>query len=343
MTASADNSTSLRPVALVTGASSGIGRAIAMQLAAAGHAVALAARREAPLHEVAAAIRSAGGEALVVPCDASDAGAVHELVAHVHRHFGRLDVVVASAGAYLRKPALETTRADVEAMFAANFWSGFELVQAALPMLTAQRRGRLLLIASFDAVVGMPQDAAYVAAKCALRGWASVLRQALRGSGVTLTTALPGRVDTPMIDDLEVPALSAKVSAERVARAALRGMMRRRHGRIVNITSIVGVTGNPGQANYAAAKAGMIGMTKALAQEIANRGITVNCVAPGFIDTEMTRGLDEAQRTALLGRIPAGRLGEGRDIAAAVAYLASDEASYVTGQPLHVDGGMAMI
>ncbi|MCB9876504.1 MAG: SDR family NAD(P)-dependent oxidoreductase [Planctomycetes bacterium] len=226
MTASVDNSTSPRPVALVTGASSGIGRAIAMQLAAEGHAVALAARREAPLQEVAAAIRSAGGEALVVPCDATDAAAVQQLVAHVLRHFGRLDVVVASAGAYLRKPALDTTRADVEQMLAANFWSGFELVQAALPILTAQRRGRLLLIASFDAVVGMPRDAAYVAAKCALRGWAGVVRQGLRGTGVTLTTALPGRVDTPMIDDLEVPAISAKVSAERVARAALRGMRR---------------------------------------------------------------------------------------------------------------------
>ena len=120
-------------------------------------------------------------------------------------------------------------------------------------------------------------------------------------------------------------------------------MIKRRWGRIVSITSIVGVTGNPGQANYAAAKAGLIGMSKALAQEVAARGITVNCVAPGFIDTAMTRGLDEQQREALLGRIPAGRLGEGADIAAGVVYLASDEAGYVTGQTLHVNGGMAMI
>ena len=132
-------------------------------------------------------------------------------------------------------------------------------------------------------------------------------------------------------------------AAFKLSRAALRGMMRRRWGRIVSITSIVGVTGNPGQANYAAAKAGLIGMTKALAQEIANRGITVNCVAPGFIDTAMTQSLDETQRATLLGRIPAGRLGHGDDIAAAVAYLASDGASYVTGQTLHVNGGMAMI
>jgi 3-oxoacyl-[acyl-carrier protein] reductase len=129
----------------------------------------------------------------------------------------------------------------------------------------------------------------------------------------------------------------------RLARAALRGMMRRRHGRIVAITSIVGATGNPGQANYAAAKAGMTGMTKALAQEVASRGITVNCLAPGFIKTPMTDGLGEAQQAALLARIPMGRLGTGLDVAAAVVYLASDEAAYVTGQTLHVNGGMAMI
>jgi len=129
----------------------------------------------------------------------------------------------------------------------------------------------------------------------------------------------------------------------RLIRAALRGMMRRRAGRIISISSIVAVTGNPGQANYAAAKAGMIGMTKALAGEVAGRGITVNCVAPGFIETAMTGALDEQQRNRLLERVPAGRLGTGADVAAAVVYLASDEAAYVTGQTLHVNGGMAMI
>jgi 3-oxoacyl-[acyl-carrier protein] reductase len=129
----------------------------------------------------------------------------------------------------------------------------------------------------------------------------------------------------------------------RVARAALKGMMRRRWGRIIGITSVVGVTGNPGQANYAASKSGMIGFSKALAQEVASRNITVNCVAPGFIASPMTDALNEAQREAILGRIPAGRLGEGSDVAAACVYLASDEAAYVTGQTLHVNGGMAMI
>jgi 3-oxoacyl-[acyl-carrier protein] reductase len=129
----------------------------------------------------------------------------------------------------------------------------------------------------------------------------------------------------------------------RLIRAALRGMMRRRFGRVVNITSIVGVTGNPGQANYAAAKAGLIGMSKSLAQELASRSITVNCVAPGFIDTDMTRALPDAQREALLSRIPLGRLGAPEEVAYAVAFLASPRAAYITGATLHVNGGMLMI
>jgi len=129
----------------------------------------------------------------------------------------------------------------------------------------------------------------------------------------------------------------------RLAKSCLRGMMKRRHGRIIGITSIVGVTGNPGQANYCASKAGMIGFTKSLAQEVASRGITANTIAPGFIESPMTDVLPEAQKAALLGQIPTGRLGQGTDIAAAAVYLASDAASYVTGQTLHVNGGMAMI
>jgi 3-oxoacyl-[acyl-carrier protein] reductase len=129
----------------------------------------------------------------------------------------------------------------------------------------------------------------------------------------------------------------------RLTRAALRGMMRRRWGRIVNVTSIVALTGNPGQVNYAAAKAGMIGMTKSVAAEVATRGITVNCVAPGFIETAMTAALSEDQRRRLLERVPVGRLGSPADVAAAIGYLASEEAAYVTGQTLHVNGGMAMI
>lgn len=132
-------------------------------------------------------------------------------------------------------------------------------------------------------------------------------------------------------------------AAFRLSRAALKPMMRARFGRIISITSVVGVTGNPGQANYAASKAGLIGMSKALAQEVGSRGITVNTIAPGFIQSAMTDALPEAQREALLGKIPTGALGAGSDIAAPAVYLASREAGYVTGATLHVNGGMAML
>jgi 3-oxoacyl-[acyl-carrier protein] reductase len=131
-------------------------------------------------------------------------------------------------------------------------------------------------------------------------------------------------------------------SVFRLSKACVRRMMKERRGRIVNLTSVVGLTGNPGQANYAAAKAGLLGFTKSLAQELASRGITVNAVAPGFIDTDMTRALTEEQRAALLARVPLGRLGAAEDIAAAVLFLASPQAAYITGETLHVNGGMYM-
>jgi 3-oxoacyl-[acyl-carrier protein] reductase len=132
-------------------------------------------------------------------------------------------------------------------------------------------------------------------------------------------------------------------AAFRLTRATLRGMLRRRHGRVIGVTSVVAVTGNAGQANYAAAKAAMIGMSKSIAAEIAGRGITVNCIAPGAITTAMTEKLTAEQRARLLGAIPAGRFGTPKDVAAAVVFLASPEAGYVTGQTLHVNGGMAMV
>lgn len=129
----------------------------------------------------------------------------------------------------------------------------------------------------------------------------------------------------------------------RLSRAALKGMMKQRYGRIIGVTSVVGVTGNPGQANYAASKAGMIGFSKSLAQEVASRNVTVNCVAPGFIQSPMTDALKDEQKQALFERIPAKRFGEGADVAAAILYLSSAEAGYVTGQTLHVNGGLAML
>jgi 3-oxoacyl-[acyl-carrier protein] reductase len=146
-----------------------------------------------------------------------------------------------------------------------------------------------------------------------------------------------------MKDDEWQSVIDTNLSAVfRMSRLVMRGMMKARHGRIVNITSVVGSSGNPGQANYAAAKAGVAGMTRALARELGSRNITVNCVAPGFIDTDMTRALNEQQTAALLAQIPAGRLGEADDIADAVAYLAGPRAGYVTGATLHVNGGMYM-
>ncbi|MEZ5906281.1 MAG: 3-oxoacyl-[acyl-carrier-protein] reductase [Geminicoccaceae bacterium] len=232
--------------ALVTGASGGIGGAIARALHAQGAKVVLAGRREAPLATLAGEL---GERADVLVGDLADAEALAALGAAA----AEADILVNNAGITRDQLAMRMKDEDWQAVIDTNLGAAF-----------------------------------------------------------------------------------------RLARAALKGMMRRRHGRIVSITSVVGVTGNPGQTNYAAAKAGLIGMSKALAQEVASRNITVNCVAPGFIQTAMTDGLDEKQKELLLGRIPMARLGQGADVAAAVAYLASDEAGYVTGQTLHVNGGMAM-
>lgn len=146
-----------------------------------------------------------------------------------------------------------------------------------------------------------------------------------------------------MKDDEWDAVIAVNLSAAfRLSRAAVKGMMKRRHGRIINIGSVVGATGNPGQVNYAAAKAGLVGMTKAMAAEVATRNLTVNCIAPGFITSPMTDALNDKQREGILTRVPMNRLGTGDEIAAAALYLASDEAGYVTGQTLHVNGGMAM-
>jgi 3-oxoacyl-[acyl-carrier protein] reductase len=237
--------------ALVTGASGGIGSAIAKALAAQGARVALSGTREEALKAVAAEI---GGDPVILPCNLSDPDAVDALVPSAIEALGQLDILVNNAG--VTRDNLAMRMKDEE--------------------------------------------------------WNDVIRINLE-------------------------------AAFRLARASLRPMMKARGGRIISITSVVGATGNPGQANYAASKAGLIGMSKAMAQEVASRGITVNCVAPGFIRSAMTDELPDAQKEALMTRIPAGKLGEGDDIAAAVAYLASDEAAYITGETLHVNGGMAML
>lgn len=237
--------------ALVTGASGGIGSAIAKALSEAGARVALSGTREGALRQVAAGLK---GDPVILPCDLSDAAAVDGLVPRAVEAMGKLDILVNNAG---------VTRDNLAMRMKDEEW---------------------------DQVIRVNLEAAF-----------------------------------------------------RLIRAATKPMMKARFGRIISITSVVGATGNPGQANYAASKAGLTGMSKALAQELASRSITVNCVAPGFIKSAMTDALPDAQKEALLGRIPAGRLGEGTDVAAAVAYLASREANYVTGQTLHVNGGMAML
>tara|TARA_R110000787_G_scaffold14348_1_gene44246 strand:+ start:1108 stop:1845 length:738 start_codon:yes stop_codon:yes gene_type:complete len=237
--------------ALVTGASGGIGRAIATALSEAGAKVALSGTRENVLEEVAGTLK---GESAIVTCNLSDAEAVDGLVGRAEEAVGPLDILIANAGITRDKLLIQMKDEDWNDVLQVNLGSYF-----------------------------------------------------------------------------------------RLTKTAVRGMMKRRYGRIIGITSVVGVTGNPGQTNYCASKAGMIGFTKSIAQEVASRGITANTIAPGFIESPMTDGLPEAQKTALLGQIPSGRLGQGADIAAAAVYLASSEAAYVTGQTLHVNGGMAMI
>jgi 3-oxoacyl-[acyl-carrier protein] reductase len=181
-----------------------------------------------------------------------------------------------------------------------------------------------------DAVEALPKQAA------AAMGSVDIL---VNNAGITKDNLFMRMKDEEWQSVLDVNLTSTM----RLCRGVVRGMMKARWGRIINISSVVGATGNPGQANYAASKAGMVGMTKSLAYEIANRGITVNAVAPGFIATAMTEKLNEAQKDAILTQIPAARMGDSKEIAAAVLYLASPEAAYVTGTTLHVNGGMAML
>lgn len=240
-------------VTLVTGASRGIGRAVALALGRAGATVVGTATTEAGANGIGEALKTAGIPGRGAVLNVTDSGGVDTLVAAIEREFGAVSILVNNAG--VTQDNLLLRMKDAE----------------------------------WDAVV-----------------------------------------DT----DLK--------SVFRLCRAVLRGMMKARGGRIISITSVVGSSGNPGQANYAAAKAGVAGLTRALAREIGSRGITVNCVAPGFIDTDMTKALPEAQRTALIGQIPLGRLGQVDDVAAAVVFLASPGAAYVTGSTVHVNGGMYM-
>mgnify|MGYP000440983248 CR=1 FL=1 len=238
-------------VALVTGASRGIGKAIALELAARGATVVGTATTEAGAQAVTAMLAPQGGRGVVL--NVTDVPACDALVDALTKELGGLHILVNNAGITRDNLAMRMKDEDWDAVLQTNLSSVF-----------------------------------------------------------------------------------------RLSRAVMRGMMKARWGRIINITSVVGSSGNPGQANYAAAKAGVAGMSRALARELGSRGVTVNCVAPGFIETDMTSTLDETQTSALLGQIPLGRLGSASDIAHAVAFLASPNASYITGTTLHVNGGMYM-
>jgi 3-oxoacyl-[acyl-carrier protein] reductase len=240
-------------IALVTGATRGIGKAILHALAASGCAVVGTATSAAGAADIAAALSAAGFNGEGLQLDVNDAAQVDAAIDGILARYGRIDILVNNAG-----------------------------------------------ITRDNLLMRMKDDE-----------WAAIIETNL-------------------------------TSVFRLSRAVLRPMMKARFGRIVNIASVVGVSGNAGQTNYAAAKAGMIGFSKSLAQEVGSRGITVNCVAPGFIDTDMTKSLPEAARVKLMERIPLGKLGLPEDIAHAVAYLASEGAAYVTGATLHVNGGMYM-
>lgn len=219
-------------VAIVTGASSGIGRATALALAREGADVVLASRNLSALKEVAREVKALGRQALPIPCDVPQAEQVKSMVAETIERFGRVDILIANAGQYIRAPIIDMPISLLEQSMAVNFYGHVNAVQAVLPHMIAQGSGHIVFVNTMDALTPLTPDTPYVAAKSALHGFAEVLRQELLGSGVYATTVYPGRVDTPMIEQLKVPWVSAKVSAESVARAILKAI-RRRQARVI--------------------------------------------------------------------------------------------------------------
>jgi 3-oxoacyl-[acyl-carrier protein] reductase len=242
---------------------------------------------------------------------------------------GEVALVTGASRGIGRAIAEQLARAGAAVVGTATSTEGAEGISHRLAELGAAGRGAVLDVA--DGAAGE----ALVDAVAKEHGKLSIL---VNNAGITRDT-----LAMRMKDEDWAAVIDTNLSAVfRMSRAVLRGMMKARHGRIINITSVVGASGNAGQANYAAAKAGVAGMTRALARELGSRNVTVNCIAPGFIDTDMTRGLDDAQKQALLAQIPLGRLGQADEVAGAVVFLASAAGSYVSGATLHVNGGMFM-
>ena len=215
-------------VVIITGASSGIGRITAIRLAQCGASVVLAARREEALKAVAQDIQAIGAKAMAIPTDVTDQQQVEALVTKTISQWQQVDILIANAGAYVRGPVTELTKADFEHSFAVNFYGALYGVLSVLPHMVARKSGHIVFVSSLDAKKGLPKDGPYVAAKFALSGFAEVIQQELYGSGVHVTTILPGRIDTPMIEHLKVPWISHKVPPDKVARAIIRGIKRRK-------------------------------------------------------------------------------------------------------------------
>jgi len=242
---------------------------------------------------------------------------------------GSIALVTGASRGIGRAIALELGRRGATVIGTATTESGAEHIGAALAEAGLEGAGRCLDVTDRESVDALVKEIA---------GTFGAVNILVNNAGITRDNLLMRMKD----EEWDAVIDTNLSSVYRVSRACIRGMMKARHGRIINIASVVGETGNPGQANYAAAKAGMTGFAKSLARELGSRGITVNTVAPGFIDTDMTRSLPEEQKEALLSQIAVGRLGDPEEIAHACAFLASREASYITGQTLHVNGGMYM-
>ena len=309
-------------VALVTGGARGIGRAIAADLAREGADVAVTDVDRAGAEEAAGEIAGAGRRTWALAGDVSSLDAAREMVEKVRSDAGRLDILVNNAGITRDALLLRMKEEDWDAVIAVNLKGAFNFCRAAVPGMVKQRWGRIVNMSSVVGAMGNAGQANYSASKAGVLGLTKTTARELAARNITANAVAPGFIDTDM----------TAVLPEAVKEKAKAAIPLRRMGRPEDVAEAV--------AFFASDEAELLGLTKSLAREVAARGVTVNAVAPGFIDTAMTQALPEKIRTALLGQIPAGRLGQVEDVVKAVLFLASPGAGYITGQVLHVNGGM---